>query len=83
MSVRWTDWYIANEYDSDDQFVQKLIPFYQACRAQTDGYKEAWDVVQKHGLKPTLKQLVKTRKYPKRQALAVVRQTITDYNFMQ
>ncbi|ESR44462.1 hypothetical protein CICLE_v10013457mg [Citrus x clementina] len=66
MSVRWTDWYIANEYDSDDQFVQKLIPFYQACRAQTDGYKEAWDVVQKHGLKPTLKQLVKTRKYPKR-----------------
>ncbi|KAL9427279.1 hypothetical protein AB3S75_029467 [Citrus x aurantiifolia] len=66
MSVRWTDWYIANEYDSDDQFVQKLIPFYRACRAQTDGYKEAWDVVQKHGLKPTLKQLVKTRKYPKR-----------------
>lgn len=82
MSVRWTDWYIANEYDSDDQFVQKLIPFYQACRAQTDGYKEAWDVVQKHGLMPTLKQLVKTRKYPKRQALAVVRQTITDYNFI-
>lgn len=65
MGFKWMNWCMDNKYISDDPFVKRLTSHYKFAVARMDGFKEAWDVVQKHGLKNTLEHLVNTRSFPK------------------